>query len=127
MNNSVYGKTLENIRNHKDIRLVTNRRSQSNYANKPNFYHCTIFDETLISIHMKREKLVLNKPIYLGFSILERSKQLLYEFHYNYIKYIMLPKLRHNKKNSETFNEQHNGFKTSSRHVSRMHFSSSVQ
>ena len=86
MNNSVYGKTLENIRNHKDIRLVNNRKSASMYANKPNFHHCTIFDESLISIHMKRTKLVLDKPIYLGFSILERSKQLMYEFHYNYIK-----------------------------------------
>ena len=86
MNNSVYGKTLENIRNHKDIRLVNNRESASRYANKPNFHHCTIFDENLIAVHMKRTKLVLNKPIYLGFSILERSKQLMYEFHYKYIK-----------------------------------------
>ena len=67
MNNSVYGKTLENIRNHKDIRLINNRELANRYASKPNFQHCTIFDESLIAIHMKRTKLVLDKPIYLGF------------------------------------------------------------
>ena len=55
-------------------------------AAKPNYDCCTIFDENLIAIHMKKTKLYFNKPVYLGMSILDRSKSLMYDFHYNYIK-----------------------------------------
>ena len=53
---------------------------------KPNFYHCNIFSEDLVAIHKKRTKLVFNKLVYLGMCILDLSKTLMYDFHYNYIK-----------------------------------------
>ena len=78
MNNSVFGKTLENIRNRVDIRLITSDKVALKLTAKPNYNRCTIFDENLIAIHMKKKKLYFNKPIYLGMSIVD--------FHYNYIK-----------------------------------------
>ena len=86
MNNSVFGKTMENIRNRVDIRLVNDRRKAEKLAAKPNFKHLTIFHEYLVSIHMKRIKLKLNKPVYCGMAILDLSKTLMYDFHYNYTK-----------------------------------------
>ena len=86
MNNAVFGKTMENIRNHVDIRLVSDKIKARKLAAKPNFRHCTIFDENLVAIHMKKIKLEFNKPVYLGMCILDLSKTLMYDFHYNYIK-----------------------------------------
>ena len=86
MNNSVFGKTMENIRNRVDIRLVNSEKKAKKLAAKPNFKHCNIFDENLVAIHMKKTKLVFNKPVYLGMCILDLSKTLMYDFHYNYIK-----------------------------------------
>ena len=86
MNNSVFGKTLENIRNRVDIRLLSSDKIAQKLAAKPNYDHCTIFDENLIAVHMKKTKLYFNKPVYLGMSILNLSKFFMYHFHYNYIK-----------------------------------------
>ena len=86
MNNSVFGKTMENIRNRADIRLVTNESQARKLIKKPNFHHRNIFCENLVAIHLKKTRLVFNKPIYLGLSILDLSKTLMYDFHYNYIK-----------------------------------------
>ena len=85
MNNYVFGKTLENIRNRVDIRLISRNNVAQNVAAKPNYDCCTIFDENLIAVHVKKTKLYVNKPVYLGMSILDRSKSLMYDFHYNYI------------------------------------------
>ena len=86
MNNSVFGKTMENIRNRVDIRLVTNQKDAKKLISKPNYQHRTIFCENLVAIHMKKTKLVFNKPVYLGMCILDLSKTIMYNFHYNYIK-----------------------------------------
>ena len=86
MNNSVFGKTMENIRNRKDIKLITNRDMLRKYTAKPNFQGFNIFCENLIAIHMKKTSLTFNKPVYLGMCILDLSKIIMYEFHYNYIK-----------------------------------------
>ncbi|XP_048583266.1 uncharacterized protein LOC116615318 [Nematostella vectensis] len=86
MNNSVFGKTMENIRNRVDIRLVTNESQARKLISKPNYQHRTIFCESLAAIHMKKTKLVFDKPVYLGMSILDLSKTLMYDFHFNYIK-----------------------------------------
>ena len=90
MNNSVFGKTMENIRKRVNIKLVNNKEEGEKLSAKPNFDHCNIFSENLIAIHMKKTKLVLNKPVYLGMCILDLSKTLMYDFHYNYI----MPKYR---------------------------------
>ena len=81
-----FGKTMENIRNRKDIKLLSNRDKARKYAAKPNFHHLKIFSENLVAMHMKRTTLTFNKPIYLGLSILDLSKAIMYEFHYDYIK-----------------------------------------
>ena len=77
---------MENIRNRVDIKLITNEKEVEKLISKPNFNHRTIFTENLIAVHMKRTKVYYNKPIYLGMCILDLSKTLMYDFHYNYIK-----------------------------------------
>ena len=86
MNNSVFGKTLENIRSRVDIRLISSNKEAQKLAAKPNYDRCTIFDENLIAVHMKKTKLYFNKPVYLGMSILDQSKSSMYDFYYNYNK-----------------------------------------
>ena len=86
MNDSVFGKTLEDIRNRVDIRLISSDRVAQKLSAKPNYDRCTIFDENLIAVHMKKTKLYINKPVYPGMSIVDLSKSLMYDFHYNYIK-----------------------------------------
>ena len=86
MNNSVFGKTMENIRNRVDIKLVNNKKQAEKLSAKPNFKQCNIFSEDLVAIHMKKTKLDFDKPVYLGMCILDLSKTLMYDFHYNYIK-----------------------------------------
>ena len=73
MNNSVFSKTLENIRNRVDIRLISSDKVAQKLAAKPNYDHCMVFDEYLIAVHMKKTKLYFNKPVYLGISILDRT------------------------------------------------------
>ena len=77
---------MENIRNRVDIKLVSDKSKGEKLSAKPNFKHCNIFNENLIAIHMKKTKLVFDKPVYLGMCILDLSKTLMYDFHYNYIK-----------------------------------------
>jgi len=86
MNNSVFGKTMENIRNRVDVQLVKNEEQAQKLVNKPNFESFKIFSENLIACHMKKTKLRFDKPIYVGMTILELSKTLMYDFHYNHIK-----------------------------------------
>ena len=86
MNNSVFRKILENIRNRVDIRLISSNKIAQKIAAKPNYDHCTIFDENLIAVYMKKTKLYFNEPVYLGMIILDLSKSFMYDFHYNYIK-----------------------------------------
>ena len=85
MNNSVFGKTMENLRNRVNIRLCNRKEKAEKLFTKTNFDRKTIFSDNLIAVHMHKKKVVLNKPIYLGMSILDLSKTLMYDFHYNYI------------------------------------------
>ena len=87
MNNSVFGKTIENIRKRQNVILVDNKDLAYKLSSKPNFDRSTIFDENLIVCHMKKkQKCILNKPIYVGQAILDLSKTLMFDFHYNYIR-----------------------------------------
>ena len=86
MINFVFGKILENIRNMVDIRLISSDKVAHKLAAKPNYVSCTIFYENFIAVHMRKTKLYFNKPVYLGMRILDLSKSLMYDFHYNYIK-----------------------------------------
>ncbi len=86
MNNSVFGKTMENVRNRVNVKLVTNERALGKLAKKANFKSANIFSENLIAVHMEKTKVKLNKPIQVGMSILDLSKTLMYRFHYDYVK-----------------------------------------
>ena len=79
MNNSVFGKTMENVRKHTDIKLVTTEEKKK-LVSKPNYYTTKHFSDNLLAIEMKKAKVKLNKPVYLDMSILDISKTLMYEF-----------------------------------------------
>ena len=86
MNNSVFGKTMENIRNHRNIKLVTTDKKRSKLVSEPNYHTINLISEYLSIIEMKKTKIKMSKPIYLGLSILEISKTLMCEFWYDYMK-----------------------------------------
>ena len=86
MNNSVFGKTMENIRNRVNVKLVNTGEQFKKLTAKPNYDSRKIFNENLVSVHMKKTSLTMNKPVYLGMSILDLSKIVMFDFHYQYIK-----------------------------------------
>ena len=94
MNNSVFEKTIKNVRKQKKIKLVTTDKRRSQLVSEPNYDTTKHFSENLLVIEMKNVKIKMNKPVYLGLSILGISKTLMYEFWYDYIK----PKYRNNAK-----------------------------
>ena len=94
MNNSVFGKTMENVRNHRDIKLFTTNAKRRKYVLEPNFITSKCFSKDLMAIEMRKTKVMMNKPVYLGQAILDISKTLMYEFYYDYIK----PKYRNKLK-----------------------------
>ena len=94
MNNCVFGKTMKNVRNHRDIKLVRKDKRRNQFVSEANYWAINGFSENLVAIEMKKTNLKLNKPIYLGFSILDLSKIVMYEFWYEYMK----PKYVHNAK-----------------------------
>ena len=86
MNNSVFGKTMENVRNHRDIKLVTSERRRKRLVSQPNYHSCKKIFDDLMAIEMKKTIVKINKPLYLGASILDISKSLMYKFWYDYLK-----------------------------------------
>ena len=86
MNNSVSGKTMENIRKHRNIKLITTEEKYLKTVMKPNFKLGIQFDESLMGCEMGKIKVVMKKPVYLGQMILDLSKIVMYEFHYDYMK-----------------------------------------
>ena len=85
LNNSVFGKTRENIRKRIDVRLVTDQKKLSKLVSKPTYVNSKIFNEDLVAVHKIKETLTLKRPAYVGMYILDLSKRLMYDFHYNYI------------------------------------------
>ena len=86
MNNSVFGKTMENLRKRVDVRLITDEKKLLKMVSKPTYVSSKIFNENLVAVHKIKETLTLNRPAYVGMCILDLSKTLMYNFHYNYIK-----------------------------------------
>ena len=86
MINSVYGKAMENLRKRTYFRLVNNEKDFLKYTSRPTHITHKIFDKNYAAIHEIKPVLTLNKPIYVGFTVLELSKWLMYDFHYNFIK-----------------------------------------
>ena len=77
---------MENVRKHRDIKLVTTDKRRNQLVSEPNYHTTKYFSENLLAIEMKKTKVKMNKPVYLGMSILDISKTLMYEFWYDYIK-----------------------------------------
>ena len=86
MNNSVFGKTMEHIRRHRDIKLVNTKEKYLKTVMKPNFKSGTLLGPDLMGCEMGKVKVVMNKPVYLGQAILDLSKLIMYEFHYDYMQ-----------------------------------------
>ena len=86
MNNSILGKSKENLRKRVSVKLVNNAKDYVKCISKPSFVLQKLFSKKFVAIHEINPVLLLNKPIYVRFSILDLSKLLMYEFHYKYIK-----------------------------------------
>ena len=89
MINSVYGKTMENLRKRSNVRLVNNEKDFLKYTNRPTYITHKIFGKDYAVIHEIKPVLILNRPIYTGFAVLDLSKWKMYDFHYNFIKKIL--------------------------------------
>ena len=86
MNNSVFGKTMENLRKRVDVRLVTTKEKLLKLTSKPTYVSSKIFNENLVAVHKIKETLTMSRPAFVGACILDLSKTFMYDFHYNYIK-----------------------------------------
>ena len=86
MNNAVFGKTMENLRKRTTIELVCDEKKFLKLVAKSNYEHSTRFAENLVGVHMKKAKIMFNKPVYVGQAILDISKTCMYDFHYKYVK-----------------------------------------
>ena len=86
MINAVFGKTMENLRKHRDIKLVTTERRRNYLVSEPSYHITKFFTENSLAIEMEKTEILMNKPVCLGLSILELSKILMYEFWYDYVK-----------------------------------------
>ena len=84
-NNSVFGRTMMNVRKHCDVKLVTDEKKLKKWTAKPNYKEHRIFSENLVAVELKKSIVRLWQPFYVGFSVLELSKILMYDFHYSYI------------------------------------------
>ena len=86
MNNSVFGKTMENLHKRVDVRPVTNEKKLDKLTAKPTYVSSKIFNKYLMAVHKVKETLTLNRPAYVDMCILDLSNMLMYDFHYNYIE-----------------------------------------
>ena len=85
MNNYVYGKTMENLRNRIGVKLVSNNKDYLKWTSKPSYLSHKILDNDLVAIRKNKVTLTLKKPAHIGMCILELIKVLMYKFHYDYV------------------------------------------
>ena len=85
MNNSFFGKTCEDVRKYKNVKIILDEKKAKRLISKPTLEQCKIYEENLVAVQLKRNKVTLNKPRYIGMSVLEISKILMYDFHYDFI------------------------------------------
>ena len=85
LNNCIYGKSIENIRKRMNVKLINDKKVYLKRVNKPSFISSKILDKNFVAVHCSKKVLTLNKPIYVGFCILELSKLLMHRFHYEYV------------------------------------------
>ena len=87
MNNGVFGKSMENVRKHTNIKLATTENRKNYLVSEPSYHTTKFFTENVLAIKMRKIQVIINKPVYLGLSILDLSKNVMYEFWYDYAKY----------------------------------------
>ena len=86
MNNDIYSKSMEKLRNKIDVKLVSNKKDYLKWTSKPSYMSQKICDNNVVTIRKSKVTLALNKPAYVGMSILDLSKVIMYEFHYDFIE-----------------------------------------
>ena len=103
MNNAIFGKTMENVTKHRDIKLATTERRRNYLVSEPNYHNTKFFPENFLEIEMKKPEILMNKPVSLGLSILELSKILMCEFWYDYVKQTYAKKAKLCYMNADSF------------------------
>ena len=86
MNDSVFGKMIENVRKRREIKLIVTEERRKKLVSEPNYASCTTFSDHLMAIEMRRTNVLMDKPIMVGQAILDKSKELMYSFWYEYLK-----------------------------------------
>ena len=86
ISNGVFGKTMKNVRQHRNIKLVTTERRRNYLVSEPNYHTTKFFMENLLAIEMRKTQILMNMPFYLGLSITNLSKTVIHRFWYNYVK-----------------------------------------
>ena len=86
MNNSVFGKMIENVRKRREIKLIVTEERRKKLVSEPNYASCTAFSDHLMAIEIRKIRVLMDKPILVGQTILDKSKELMYQFCYEYLK-----------------------------------------
>ena len=86
MNNSVFGKMIENVRKRRDVKLIVTEERRTKLVSEPNYASCTTFPDHLMAIEMRKTRVFMDKPIIVGQAILAKSKEPMYEFYYHYLQ-----------------------------------------
>ena len=86
INNAVFGKTMENVRKHRNIKLVTTESRRNYLVSEPNYHTTKFFMENSLAIEIRKNQILMNKPAFLGLSTLDLNETVMYEFWYDYVK-----------------------------------------
>ena len=86
MNNAVFGKIIENVRKRRGIKLIVTEERRKELVSVPNYASCRAFSDSLMAIEMRKTRIYMDKPILVGQAILDKSKGLMYELYYDYLR-----------------------------------------